>query len=49
MKHKSINFYQYSELSDTAKEKARDWYREASQNDTFREYSSQRIRIFRIW
>ena len=29
------NLYQYSELSDKAKARARDWYREASHDDTF--------------
>ena len=28
MKQKTINIYQYDELSETAKEKARDWYRD---------------------
>ena len=35
MKTKTINCYQYAELSDTAKEKARDWYREGSASDSY--------------
>lgn len=35
MKTKTINVYQYSELSDKAKEKARDWYINASAGDSF--------------
>ena len=31
----SVNLYQYDELSDKAKAKARDWYREASAGDNF--------------
>jgi hypothetical protein len=31
----SINTYKYEELSDSAKEKARDWYRTASADDNF--------------
>lgn len=29
MQHKIVDIYKYSELSETAKEKARDWYKEA--------------------
>lgn len=35
MRTKTINLYQYSELSDKAKEKAREWYRRASEGDNF--------------
>ena len=35
MKTKTINCYQYAELSEKAKEKARDWYRDASAEDSF--------------
>ena len=32
---KQTTVYQFDELSDAAKEKARDWYREASADDAF--------------
>lgn len=35
MRTKTIELYQYAELSDAAKEKARDWYRNASAGDDF--------------
>ena len=35
MKTKIVNLYTFSELSDTAKEKARDWWREASAGDSY--------------
>lgn len=35
MKTKTIELYQYDELSDAAKSRARDWWREASADDTF--------------
>lgn len=35
MRTKTITLYQYSELSDKAKEKARDWYRQGSDDDQF--------------
>lgn len=35
MREETIKVFKFEELSDKAKEKAREWYREASQNDTF--------------
>ena len=35
MTTKTIECFKYSELSDEAKEKARDWYRRASEEDSF--------------
>lgn len=35
MKTKIINLYEFNELSESAKEKARDWWREASSGDIF--------------
>ena len=35
MRQKTTDLYQFDELSDAAKEKARDWYREASAGDEF--------------
>jgi len=35
MRIKETKVYKYAELSDAAKEKARDWYREASAGDNF--------------
>lgn len=35
MKTRKIECYQYAELDDAAKEKARDWYRSASEGDSF--------------
>jgi len=38
MRTKTIELFQYSELSDRAKERARDWYREASSYDCDNSY-----------
>jgi hypothetical protein len=35
MRQKTIDLYQFDELNDKAKEKARSWYRETSADDTF--------------
>lgn len=35
MREETIKLYQFDELSDDAKEKARDWYRQASRDDSF--------------
>lgn len=35
MRQKTVNLYQYSELSQSAQERARDWYRRASTDDNF--------------
>ena len=35
MKTQTIECYQYAELDDAAKEKARDWYRTATEGDSF--------------
>ena len=35
MKTRKIECYQYAELDDAAKEKARDWYRSATEGDSF--------------
>ena len=35
MREETIKLYQFDELSDDAKEKARDWYRRVSADDTF--------------
>jgi hypothetical protein len=35
MTTKTVNLYTFDELSDSAKEKARQWWREASSDDTF--------------
>jgi len=35
MKTKIVNLYEFGELSESSKEKARQWFREASQGDSF--------------
>lgn len=35
MKTKTVNLYEFNELSDSAKEKARQWFREASCGDSY--------------
>ena len=35
MKTKTVNLYEFNELSDSAKEKARQWFREASSGDSY--------------
>ncbi len=38
MREITVNLYQYNELSEKAQEKARDWYRRASEGDSWWEY-----------